>query len=137
MNEEEHLRELIDLNTLCLEHCKGKHFHCVTCAQDVCYDCTTATGLHNLHQYQLRDEILKEQRDTLGVMVSSTESTLQAATALTQHRKDVTADKLTSKNAINQAFEQLHAALQSRRQALLQQLEDSPVVRLLTGHNWH
>jgi hypothetical protein len=117
------VRELIDLSTLCLEHCKGNQFYCLTCSQEVCQDCTTV-GLHAQHRHQLREELLDEQRHHLSSLVTATESNLLAATTLTKQWKGVTAEKAAAKRAINQAFERLHVELQARRQELLRELAE-------------
>lgn len=128
------MRELIDLSTLCLDHYKGKQYHCLTCAQDVCNDCTTV-GHHTSHQHQLREEIVEEQRESLSLLVASTESALQAANAQRQLLKEAAVNNITAKNTINQAFEQLHAALQARRQVLLQEVEESSRLQVMTKYN--
>ena len=120
----EHVRELIDLNTLCLEHCKGKMYYCLVCAESVCSDCTTI-GMHRHHNHEIREDLSEEQRLSLSTLVSTAESKLQAVNTFTQKVQETAADKISSKIAINKAFEELHTSLQNRRKALLQQLDES------------
>lgn len=118
------MRELIDLNTLCLEHCKAQQVYCISCSVDVCQDCVTR-GTHSQHHYQLREDLVEEQNHSLSVLVSGTESNLRATESLTQQLQEALPNKAKSKNIINKAFEDIHAALHLRRQELLKELDET------------
>lgn len=91
---------------------------------EVCPDCV-AVGSHSQHHHQERQDLLEEQNHSLNELVSSTESNLLAAVSLTQQVQEALPNKAKSKNAINKAFEEIHASLHARRQQLLQELDES------------
>jgi hypothetical protein len=68
---------------------------------------------------------VEEQNHSLSVLVSGTESNLRATESLTQLLQEALPNKAKSKNIINKAFEDIHAALHLRRQDLLKELDDT------------
>lgn len=116
------MRELIDMNTLCMEHCKVQHLYCLKCSTEVCPDCITV-GAHSQHPVQSREELQATQNSSLNVLASSTESNLQTVVSLIELVHQSFPNKSMSKNLINKAFEDLHTLLHSRRQTLLQEIE--------------
>ena len=100
-------------------------FYCETCQCLVCRDCTLV--LHKDHRIAVVCNIAKVHRDGMReVLVCAQEMTSKLTSAIGANDKMAEQVETSRENAtllINQAFEQLHQAIEERKKTLLSEME--------------